>query len=187
MATVIHILIGIGLSSAAGFRVFAPLLVVNLAHRFGYLDLADGFAWLGSNPALVIFAVATLVEILAYYVPWVDHALDTLATPAALVAGVILTASVVTDLDPVFRWTLAILAGGGAAATFQGLTVGTRAVSSLATGGFGNPVVSTIEAAVAFTLAALAILVPIAAFIAVVVLVYLAARRLFFRRRAPAT
>jgi hypothetical protein len=186
METALSVLIGIGLSAAAGFRVFVPLLVVSLAHRADYLELADGFAWLGSDAALVTFAVATALEILGYYVPWVDHVLDAVATPAALVAGVVLTASVVTDLDPFLRWTLAILAGGGAATTFQGLSVGTRTVSLLTTGGLGNPAVSTGEAVAAVALAVLAVAVPLAAFAAVLALLYVAARRLLFRRRRTA-
>lgn len=186
METALSVLVGIGLSAAAGFRVFVPLLVLSLAQRSGHLDVAAGFAWVGSDAALVAFAIATAVEILGYYVPWVDHALDVVATPAALVAGVVLTASVVTGLDPFLRWTLAVLAGGGAAATFQGLTAGARGISTLTTGGLGNPVVSTAEAGVSAGLALLAVAVPIVAFLAVVALLYFAARRLLFRRRRPA-
>jgi Domain of unknown function (DUF4126) len=184
--TALSVLVGIGLSAAAGFRVFVPLLVLSLAQRSGHLEVTAGFAWVGSDAALITFAVATVAEILGYYVPWVDHALDVVATPAALVAGVVLTASVVTDLDPFLRWTLAVLAGGGAAAAFQGLTAGARGISTLATGGLGNPVVSTAEAGVSAGLALLAVAVPIAAFVAVVALLYFAARRLLFRRRRTA-
>ena len=141
MATLLSVLAGIGLSAAAGFRVFVPLLVLSLAERGGYLRVSDGFAWVGSDAALIAFAVATGLEVLGYFIPWVDHALDVVATPLALVAGVLLTAAVVTDLDPFVRWTLAVLAGGGAAASFQGLTAGARGISTLSTGGIGNPLV----------------------------------------------
>jgi len=184
--TVLSVLAGIGLSAAAGFRVFVPLLVLSLAQRGGYLEVTQGFTWVGSDAALITFAVATGLEILGYFVPWVDHALDVVATPLALVAGVLLTASVVTDLDPFARWALAVLAGGGAAATFQGLTAGARGISTLSTGGFGNPLVAVAEAGTAAGLALLAVAVPAAAFVAVVALLYLVTRRLFVRRRRPA-
>lgn len=186
METLFGIFLGIGLSSAAGFRVFVPLLAVNVAARFELLPLADGFAWMGSNPALVVFGVATLVEVLAYYIPWVDNALDAIATPTALTAGVILTAAVLTEVDPVTRWTLAILAGGSSATVFQGMTTGLRHVSSLTTGGLGNPLVSTGEAAASVSLSLLAIVMPIAAFLAVVLLLWVIGRKLVRRRRRAA-
>lgn len=184
METLFSILLGIGLSAAAGFRIFVPLLVVGVASRTGYLPLAEGFDWMGSTPALVTFAAATVVEILAYYIPWVDNALDALATPAALTAGVLLTAAVLTDVDPVVRWTLAVLAGGSSATVFQGMTTGLRQVSSLTTGGLGNPLVSTGEAAASASLSVLAIVVPVAAFLAVALLLWVVARKLLRRRRA---
>lgn len=186
METLLTVLAGLGLAAAAGFRVFLPLLVVNLAARGGWLELSGGFSWLESDAALVVFAVATVLEILAYYVPWIDNALDMIATPAALVAGVVLTASVVTDVDPAVRWLLAILVGGGAATIFQGLTTGTRSVSLVTTAGLGNPLVSTAEAALSLTLALLAVAAPVIAFGAVLLLLWWAARRLLFRRRRPA-
>src|SRR5579859_1441024 len=115
MDTLLSVCIGIGLSAACGFRVFVPLLVMNIASLSGHLTLAHSFEWIGSYPALIAFSVATCVEIAGYYIPWVDHALDTIATPAAIVAGTLVTASVVSDMSPFLKWTLAAIAGGGAA------------------------------------------------------------------------
>src|SRR5262245_48542127 len=123
METVLAIALGLALSAACGFRVFLPLLGLGLAQATGHLTLASKFAWLGSTPALIILGVATVVEIAAYYIPWLDHLLDTIASPAAVVAGIVATAAVLTDVDPVWRWTLAVIAGGGLAATVQGSTV----------------------------------------------------------------
>ena len=186
MATLLSVLAGIGLSASAGFRVFVPLLVLSLAERGGYLRVTDGFAWVGSDAALIAFAVATGLEVLGYFIPWVDHALDVVATPSALAAGVLLTAAVVTDLDPFVRWTLAVLAGGGAAATFQGLTAGARGISTLSTGGIANPLLGAAESGTSVGLALLAVVVPVAAFLVVVALLVLATRRLLFRRRRQA-
>jgi hypothetical protein len=160
METLLGIAVGIGLSAACGFRVFVPLLVMNLASLGGHLHLASGFAWIGSYYATVAFGTATIVEVLGYYIPWLDHILDVVATPAAIIAGTITTASLVTDMSPFLRWTLALIAGGGIAGLVQGATVTLRATSSASTAGIGNPLVSTLELAGSIITALLAILVP---------------------------
>src|SRR3979409_2491408 len=123
METIFSACLGIVLSAACGFRVFVPLLIMSIAALSGHLHLAHGFEWIGSYPALVAFSVATCLEVAGYYFPWVDHLLDTIATPAAIVAGTIVTASMVADVSPFLKWTLAIIAGGGAAGMVQGTTV----------------------------------------------------------------
>src|SRR5579864_4751189 len=145
METFLSICVGIGLSAASGFRVFVPLLVMSIASLSGHLTLAHGFEWIGTYPAMTAFAVATCLEIAGYYVPWLDHLLDTMATPAAIVAGTIVTASAVADMSPFLKWTLAVIAGGGAAGLVQSATVVTRGASAVTTGGLANPVVSTFE------------------------------------------
>lgn len=180
METFLALLVGIGLSAACGFRVFVPMLVVSAAAWAGWLPLAPGFAWMGTLPALLAFAVATAVEVAAYYVPWVDNALDTVAGPAALVAGTVLTASVIADVNPFLKWTLAIIAGGGTAATVQGLTTLARAGSSAVSFGFLNPVLATVELVGSTGLAILAIAVPVIALLVVIALGVLAVK--LFRR-----
>ena len=177
METLIGIVIGIGLSAACGFRVFVPLLMMNLASLGGLLHLAPGFAWVGSSYATVAFATATIVEVSGYYIPWVDHVLDFFATPAAILAGTIATASVVTDLSPFLKWTLALIAGGGIAGLVQGTSILLRATSSVATAGAGNPVVSTLELVGSVITSLLAIFVPILCLALVVFLCLLVVRR----------
>lgn len=152
------IMIGLGLSAACGFRVFLPPLIAGIAAKFGYLDLAEGFQWLGSTPALIAFGVAATCEILAYYIPWVDNALDAVAGPAAAVAGMILSASMIGDLSPLLKWSLALIAGGGAAGLLHTATACLRGGSTLTTGGAGNPLLSTMEAGGAVTFSLLAVL-----------------------------
>ena len=186
METAIMIIVGIGLSAACGFRVFLPLLVMNLASLTGYLPLAPGFEWVGGTPAMIVFATATVVELLAYYLPWMDNILDTITTPAAMVAGVVATASVLTDVSPLLKWTLAIIAGGGAAAIVQGVTSTLRLGSTALTGGAGNPVIATGEWIGAILTALLAIAVPVICLILLVLFVIYVIRkagRLFFGRR----
>ena len=161
METLLGIAVGIGLSAACGFRVFVPLLVMNLASLSGQLHLSSGFAWIGSTYATVAFGTATIAEVLGYYIPWLDHVLDIVATPAAIIAGTITTASLVTDMSPFLKWTLALITGGGIAGLVQGTTVALRAKSSVSTAGIGNPVVSTLELVGSMITALLAILAPI--------------------------
>src|SRR5436309_10151393 len=123
METLLRVCVGIGLSVACGFRVFVPVVVVSVEGLTGHRTLSHGFEWIGSYPALVAFSVATCLEIAGYYVPWVDNLLDSIATPAAIIAGTIITASLVTHTSPFLKWTLAIIAGGGAAGLVQGTTV----------------------------------------------------------------
>ena len=130
METLLAICAGLGLSAACGFRVFIPMLVMSIAVHAGHLEVAPDFAWIGSTPALLAFACATVLEIGGYYIPWLDNLLDTIATPAAIIAGTIVTASMVTDVSPFLRWTLAVIAGGGIAGAVQTTTVLTRAASS---------------------------------------------------------
>lgn len=181
--TLLSLCLGLGLSAACGFRVFVPFLVMNLAARAGYLTVTGSFEWIGSTPALVMFAVATVLEIGAYYVPWVDNLLDSVATPAAAIAGVIATAAVVTGMDPMLKWPLAVIAGGGIAGAVQAATVAARGVSTLTTAGLGNPLISTVESGAALGLTVLAVVVPVLAALAVIVILVVL-RRFLLRRRA---
>src|SRR5436853_235068 len=94
METILSLLIGIGLSAACGFRVFVPLLVVSVASHTGHLHLSSGFEWMGSDAALIAFAVATVLEVAAYYSPWLDNLLDTIASPAAVIAGTLVVLAI---------------------------------------------------------------------------------------------
>jgi hypothetical protein len=184
METILAISAGVALSAACGFRIFVPLLVMSLANYSGHLDLAPGFAWIGTLPAVITLSVATALEIGAYYVPWLDNFLDTVATPAAIVAGTIVTASMVTDMSPFLRWTLAVIAGGGAAAAVQGTTVLARAVSTATTGGLGNPILATFELGGAAVGAIAAIFIPLVAiFLVAGVVLFLALRA--WKKRMP--
>ena len=178
MQTILSLCLGIGLSAACGFRVFVPLLVMSVASASGHLTLGSGFEWIGSTPALIAFSVATVLEIAGYYIPWLDHLLDTLATPAAVVAGTIITASFVTDVSPFLRWTLAAIAGGGAASLVQASTVLARGASTLATGGLGNPVFATAELGGALLTSVLAIVAPLLVIALIMVLAVLLCRKL---------
>jgi len=185
METLLSVCVGIGLSAACGFRVFVPLVVMSVAALTGHLTLAHGFEWVGSYPALVGFAVATCVEIAGYYVPWVDNLLDTIATPAAIIAGTLVTASMVADLSPFLKWTLAIIAGGGVAGMVQGTTVTARGVSSIGTGGLGNALIATAELAASTIASIIAVLAPLLA-VGLLAMFLLVLCRKLFRKKTQA-
>ena len=183
MESFLSFLIGVGLSAACGFRVFVPLLVVSIASYTGHLHLSSGFEWMGSTAALVAFATATILEIAAYYVPWVDNLLDTIASPAAVIAGTLITASLVTGMSPFLKWTLAVIAGGGVAGLVQGTTVVTRGASSAGTGGLANPILATAELGGSLITSFLSLVVPVLVVLAIGVLLFWAGWR-FFQKRA---
>jgi hypothetical protein len=164
------IALGIGLAAATGIRVFLPLLIAGLAAHQGYIPLSESFQWLASTPALVMLGTAAVTETLAYYIPGLDHLLDVIASPAALVAGAIASAAVMTDLPPSVVWPLAIIGGSGIAGLTKGTSALVRAKSGLMTGGLGNPAVSTAETIGATGLSLFAIALPFLALIVIVAL-----------------
>jgi len=149
-----------------------------MASLAGHLTLSPGFEWIGTYPALAAFAIATCLEIAGYYIPWVDNLLDTIATPAAIVAGTIVTASVVSGMSPFLKWALAVIAGGGVAGTVQVATGVTRGASTVTTAGIGNPLVATMELGGAMALSVLAIALPVIAGIVVLGLLYYGAMKI---------
>jgi hypothetical protein len=184
MELILSVAIGVGLAAAVGFRVFVPFTVISAAAMGGYLDLSPGFDWIGTMPALIMFSVATLVEIAAYYIPWVDNLLDTVATPVAVVAGAVITASVVGEMSPLLRWSLAAIAGGGIAGTVQAGTALIRGAFTLGTGGFGNFLVSTGELVGAILTALLAIWLPLAGIGLILLLIFWSLRHRIIQANA---
>lgn len=186
MDVLLHIAIGIGLSAAAGFRVLVPFLVAGIAAHQGYLTLSPSMAWMGSTPSIAAIAVATLLEVLVYFIPVVDNLMDVVELPAAAIAGTVLTAAVTGgDMNPFLQWSLALIAGGGVASGTQASTGLTRLASTAAAGPVGNIAVSTTELASSTILSVLAIAVPILVLIVVGVLMYLLFRRRGRKWRSP--
>jgi len=173
--------IGIGLSASCGFRVFVPMLVASIAARMNIFPVNEGFQWLASWPAIISFGTATIAEILAYYIPFIDNLLDTITTPMAIGGGNLLLTSVLPIDNEFLKWVIGFLFGGGAAATVQGGTVLTRLASTKLTAGIGNPVLATGEHAAAFGTSALAVLIPL--FFAALVIILIAYLILKFGKR----
>lgn len=164
------IVIGIGLSAACGFRVILPFLGLSIAAMNGYIRLAPEFQWIGTWPALIAFATAAALEIGAYYIPWMDNLLDAVTTPLSVAAGAIAVASVMSDVSPFMKWSIALIAGGGMAGAVQTGTALLRGMSTVSTGGLANVVISTLELAGAIIATTLSLLMPIVAFTAAIII-----------------
>ena len=155
------LMLGVALSAGSGFRIFIPLLTSNLAARFGWVDVSENFAWMASDTATIVLMVATLVEIAAYYIPFIDNLLDTIAMPSSVAAGTILTSQFLEINDPAIQWGLGLLAGGGVAGTVQAGTSLLRLGSTKFTAGLGNGVFSTFENIISSIISLIAVWLPI--------------------------
>lgn len=181
--TGIGALIGLGLAAACGFRILLPPFLMGLAVKSGMLTLSDGFMWMGDWPAIIAFGAASLLELLAYFIPWVDNLLDTVATPTAVIAGILVTAAAAGEMSPLLKWSLAVIGGGSAAGLVQGSTVAVRAISTGTTGGLANPLISLIEAGLSIVIAVFAIVAPVAAAVLVLLVLAFAVNRILAWRK----
>lgn len=175
--------LGIGLAAACGLRIFVPLLVLSAAALTGKVQLAGSMAWIGTTPALLAFLIATLLEVAAYSVPWLDNVLDWLGAPVAVIAGAVVSASAFRDMDPLLRWALAAIAGGGAAGAVHTSLALTRKASSVSTGGLANPLLAKLELGGAVLVSVVALLLPLLGGLAAVAGVAMLVRYLHRRAR----
>ena len=180
---IISACLGVGLAACCGFRVFVPMLIASIAIKLNIISSLDGFEWLSTTPALVLLGVATLIELGAYYIPWLDNVLDTLATPAAIVAGTLLSTSFLKIESPILDWGLGLMLGGGSAGLIQAGTSLLRLGSTTTTGGLGNPVVATTENVASFGFSILTVLLPLFAFVLIVLVLLFVASQLARRGR----
>ncbi|MFD2936267.1 DUF4126 domain-containing protein [Spirosoma flavum] len=180
--------IGVGLAACCGFRVFVPLLVASAAMKLGIVGTMTGFEWLNGWPALMGLTVATVVEIGAYYIPWLDNVLDTITTPASIIAGTLLSTSFLHIDNPLMHWGLGLMLGGSSAGIIQAGTSLLRIGSTATTGGAGNPVVATGENVASIGLSVFTIFLPLVAVVIIgLVLIFIigrlvAKRRVWFSR-----
>lgn len=175
-------LTAIALSAACGFRIFIPPLGLAAAAALGIIELPSSLAWLASPQAMALLALASAIEVAGFLVPWLDNLLDTLATPAAVVAGVLLSAAVLADFDPSMRWALALIAGGGGSGAVQASTASLRLLSSASTGGLANILVAMAELGLAVVMTLAALLLPAMALGVVLLLVLMTAVSMLRRR-----
>ena len=171
--TIFSILLGIGLAASVGFRIFVPLFALSIASYYGIIPLNENWQWVGSSAAMIALGIATIVEIGAYLIPWLDNLLDTIAVPLAAIAGTAVMLSTMADLDPVVTWSLAIIAGGGTATAIKSSTSSARLASTATTGGVANPIVSTVESGTSIVMSVLALVAPVIAIIFAIVVLWL--------------
>lgn len=169
---ILSICLGIGLAASVGFRIFLPLFVLSLAGRFEMIPLNEQWEWISGTIAFYVLIIATLTEILAYYIPWFDNLLDTLAIPLAGIAGTAVMVSTVSDLSPAITWALGIIAGGGTAATIKSAMGITRLASTTSTGGLANPLITTIETGTSALVSIVAVLLAPVAILLVIFIFY---------------
>ena len=181
--TVISIFLGIGLAASVGFRVFLPLFALSLVGYFDVWSLNDSWQWIGSLAAVITLGVATIFEIFAYFIPWVDNLLDSMAVPLAAIAGTAVMVSTVAGLDPVVTWSLAIIAGGGTATAIKGAGATSRLASTATTGGVANPVISTVETGTAMVVTTASIFAPMLATVFVIIILFIIFR--IYRKIRP--
>ncbi|MCU0241756.1 MAG: DUF4126 family protein, partial [Vicinamibacteria bacterium] len=155
---------------------------------WGVLHLSPNFSFLSQPRVVVLFGLATVIEIAADKIPAVDHTLDVLSTFLRPIAGSILAAAAMGWIrDPLTAIVLGVAVGAPTALVPHGAKAGLRALSSAFTLGLANPVISLIEDVAVVVLFVLAILIPllVVALIAIVAGLLLW-RRLHQRRLQPA-
>jgi len=183
ISTIVSIFLGISLAASVGFRIFVPFFVLSLAAHFQIVPLNENWEWVGTTAAILTLGIATIVEIAAYLIPWVDHLLDTIAIPLAAIAGTAIMLSTVANFDPLFTWVLAIIAGGGTATAIKSSTSTTRLASTTATAGLANPMVSLLESGTSIFLSIVAVFLPIAAILIVIAILWFVVK--LFKRVIP--
>jgi uncharacterized membrane protein len=176
--------LAIALAASAGLRAWLPLLLAGGLARIGVLDLGESFSFLSSNKALVLFGVATVIELVGDKIPTVDHALDVIGTPLRPAAGALLAASVLgTVSDPLTAIALGTAVGAPSALVPHAAKTALRTVSTTLTGGLANPVLSFLEDILTLVTFVLAILVPVVVVALLAATIYFV-RRLMRRRHA---
>ena len=181
-------LVAVGVAAAAGLNAPLPLLLLGALERWtGVVDLSAPWDALGRPEWLAALAALTLLDVVGDKVPAVDHVLHGIGLVAAPIAGAVaaMAGSSPTDLAPV----AAAVSGAIVAEGAHVARAGVRPMSTAATGGNGNPVLSVIEDVTSFVLTVLAVVVPIVAVVLVTLLGITAYRwvrgmRERFRRRA---
>jgi len=171
-----QLMMGFGLAASAGLRAFLPLLVVGVAGRFELVGLGDRFTWMASDAALIVFAVAVVIEVLGDKIPVVDHALDAVGTFARPLAGALAAASPITAMNPLTAAVVGVILGATVAGGVHAAKAGTRILSTGATGGLATPLISVAEDALSFGGALVSLFLPGVIFVLVLGVLYLVYR-----------
>ena len=162
--------LAIGLSAACGFRVFVPPLIYGIFYKANFVELGNSWSWIGNDWIIILLTVASIIELLATFVPLIDNLLDIIATPASIIAGTILSFSSLNNLDPGLQWLLSIICGLGVTSFFQVSTVSLRVFFTTFSGGIFNPFFSFMEDVLTVFISISSILIPIIGLIIVIIM-----------------
>ncbi len=159
------IITGLGLSSSAGLNAYLPLVVYNLAVRFGFIEVEGQLPEnMASWEALGIFSVLLLIEMIVDKVPLLDSVNDIFSTVIRPAAGAALMLATTSDLNgsfsPEMIQLFAIISGGTSAGGVHAVKAVGRPLITGATGGTGNFLVSFLEDVLALGVSLFAILLP---------------------------
>lgn len=183
--TMIGLMTALGLSTAAGLNAYLPLLILGGLARWTDLIVLDAPYDALEEPAVMLaIAIIALVDFVGDKVPAIDHVLHAVGIVVAPIAGAVLALAATGNesVDPAFPVVLGVAAAG---ATHAARSI-VRPASTAFTGGAGNPVLSLGEDAVSTLLSFSAVIVPVVAFLLVLVLFGLlvwGVRRAWRRRR----
>lgn len=174
-----------GLAAASGLNAYIPLLLVGLTARFtNLITLAPPFDLLSNEWVLGALVILLAIEFFADKIPVVDNINDVIQTAIRPAAGAILFASeahVITNIHPVLAMILGLLVAFGVHAT----KATARPLVTLATGGIGNPVVSTVEDVASVGITFMALLAPVLLLLSFIALL-LAMYSIWSRRKKTA-
>jgi hypothetical protein len=175
--------LAIALAACAGLRAWLPLLLAGGLARFGYVELGPSFQFLGSDRALVLFGVATLLEIVADKVPVLDHGLDAISTVLRPAAGSLLAASVLWPIaDPLAALALGVAVGAPSSLVPHAGKSLLRGASTTFTGGLANPLISVLEDVAALVMFVVSVILPLVVALAMIALAAWLTRRALARR-----
>ncbi len=184
--------LAIALAATCGLRAFLPIFLAAVAHHLGLLQLNEGFAWIASPATMVIFGLAVVLEVAADKVPALDHGLDSIGLALRPIAGAVVAAAALGELDPTAATASGLVLGGSSAGVMQLVKAKLRLASTATTGGLLNPFVSLAEDGLALGTALTVILVPVLTVFVVAVVAGLAmvmyrmVARIFVPRARPA-
>ena len=182
------VLAAFGLSGAAGLNAWLPLLITASADRLGWIELAQPFDDLSGTGGLLAIGVLFALDFAGDKVPAVDHGLHAVGMAIAPASGALLFVGQ-TGLETEIPTSIAILLGALTAGSVHVGRSSVRPASTATTAGAGNPVLSFIEDAMSAFLTAVALLLPVLAFLFViglgVAIVFGGKRLARYARRSP--
>lgn len=181
--SVLELLTGTGLATAAGLNAYIPLMMIGLLARYtDWINLPGAWNWLSNGWVLLILLVLLGIEVIADKIPAIDSVNDVVQTFVRPTAGGMafaagsgsetVTVSNPGDLFTSNTW-VPIVIGLLIALTVHGAKAASRPVVNVATAGVGAPIVSTVEDITSVGLAFVAILFPFLVIIFLVALIWL--------------